>query len=316
LRVTKRPKRLRINASKAKRRHAPKLFPSLRGPERIVFSSSRGNITREPEIYIMRPDGTQQRRLTNNTARDHSPALSPDRRRIVFVSNRDNPATGRLDIYSMNTDGGDVQRLTNEPFLGSEMPAWSGDGERIVFMRGTHIWTMNADGSEARQITEGIGLHQHPAWSSDGRYIAFCSTRDATPEHPWNWEIYLLDVSTPVITHVRADILRRLTFNTHTDEYPRWSPDGRKIAFVSDRDSTGTTRNDEIYVMNNDGSDQQRVTSDAAWDWYPAWSPNGRKILFSRRDSLWTIRPDGNEERRLTDPSTPDFPSDTMPHWR
>ena len=61
---------------------------------------------------------------------------------------------------------------------------------------------------------------------------------------------------------------KRLTSNPAGDSCPRWSPDGKRIAFLSRRD-----RGYEIYVMNADGSEQKRVTSNLAWDWEPSWSP-------------------------------------------
>jgi TolB protein len=62
--------------------------------------------------------------------------------------------------------------------------------------------------------------------------------------------------------------LRRLTLNKAEDGFPAWSPDGKRIAFSSNRDG-----NHEIYVMNADGSDQKRLTNNNAEDWGPVWRP-------------------------------------------
>jgi Tol biopolymer transport system component len=79
---------------------------------------------------------------------------------------------------------------------------------------------------------------------------------------------------------------------------PAWSPDGRKIAFVSDRDG-----NSEIYVMNANGSGQRSLTRNPAYDADPAWSPDGRKIAFvSNRDGnygVYVMNADGSGQRRL-----------------
>ena len=61
----------------------------------------------------------------------------------------------------------------------------------------------------------------------------------------------------------------RLTYNSHEDQSPSWSPDGKRIAFASTRDG-----NFEIYVMNADGSEQTRLTENDVLDFYPSWSPN------------------------------------------
>ncbi len=82
--------------------------------------------------------------------------------------------------------------------------------------------------------------------------------------------------------------------------HPAWSPDGRKIVFFSDRAS-----NDEIYVMNADGSEQRRLTRDPGNDWGPRWSPDGQMIAFERDhlpsgEKLHVMNADGSGDRSLT----------------
>jgi Tol biopolymer transport system component len=99
---------------------------------------------------------------------------------------------------------------------------------------------------------------------------------------------------------------RRLTRSPASDLRPAWSPDGRKIAFLSSRDG-----NQEVYVMNADGSGQRRLTRNPAYDggpaWYDggsAWSPDARKIAFvSSRDGnreVYVMNADGSGQRNLT----------------
>lgn len=98
--------------------------------------------------------------------------------------------------------------------------------------------------------------------------------------------------------------------------YPQWSPDGQRIAFVSDRAGIG---NDDVYVMNADGSDVVRLTDDAL-DVDPAWSPDGRKIAFtSYRDpvedryaQISVMKGDGRRQRRLTN----DVGWNGAPNWQ
>ena len=93
--------------------------------------------------------------------------------------------------------------------------------------------------------------------------------------------------------------LRRLTDGPGNDMKPAWSPDGRQVAFFSDRDG-----NDEIYVIDADGGNLRRLTFSPGSDKEPAWSPDGRRLVFaSDRDgtlNLWMMKSDGSQQRRFT----------------
>jgi len=95
---------------------------------------------------------------------------------------------------------------------------------------------------------------------------------------------------------------RRLTRNPANEGSLAWSPDGRKIAFVRDRDENSDGYHPEIYVMNSDGSGQGRLTQRGS---SPLWSPDGRQIAFrSSRDGtteLYVMNADGSGQQRLTD---------------
>lgn len=92
----------------------------------IVFVSRRDD---DLEIYLMKADGSDQKRLTNSPGIDCHPTFSPDGRRIAFTSNRD----GKYEIYLMNADGGDVQRVTKHSEHNNH-PCWHPDGKDLVFV--------------------------------------------------------------------------------------------------------------------------------------------------------------------------------------
>ena len=201
---------------------------------------------------------------------------------IAFVSRRD----GNAEIYVMGTDGNNPQNLTNNP-ASDHSPSWSPDGKRIAFlsdrdghfMNGiptTEIYVMDADGRNQRNLTNNPSYDTSPSWSPDGKRIAFDSNRDGR----FNFEIYVIDTD--------GRNLQRLTNNPdpngHPDDrYPSWSPDGKRIVFSARREGHVVHNRDityEIYVMDADGGNEQRLTDNRNNDWYPAWSPDGKRIAF------------------------------------
>ena len=274
----------------------------------IAFVSRRdGNA----EIYVMAADGTNQRRLTNDRADDWSPSWSPDSRRIVFVSERDghvHAQHGRLtpEIYVMDADGGNPQNLTNDPSDDREA-SWSPDGKRIVFTswrdENSEIYVMAADGSNPQNLTNDPHSDRYPSWSPDGERIAFSARREGHFENKFaiTYEIYVMDAD--------GGNEQRLTENRKNDGSPSWSPDGKRIVFEADR--KGDFENYDVYVMDADGGNQQKLTHDRGWDSSPSWSPDGKRIAFaSDRDGnteIYVMDANGGNLQNLTNNPGGDF---------
>jgi len=218
---------------------------------------------------------------------DGHPCWSPDGRRIVFQSERDNTdANGEICI--IDADGSNLTRLTH--YDGKDRaPSWSPDGMRIVFQTdrdgNDEICAMAVDGSGVVNLTEHAAYDGEPSWSPDGSRIAFNSHRDG------DWEIYAMDAdgSGPV----------NLSAHPGFDYKPSWSPEGSRIAFYSYRED-----NLDIYTMDANGSNVARLTDHPADDLQPSWSPDGRRIAFvSTRDGyleLYAMDADGGSPVRLT----------------
>ena len=126
----------------------------------IAFEADRDRD--DPEIYLANAvDGTNQQRLTYTRALDEVPAWSPDSKQIIFSSDmHGEPQSGVYDIYIMDVDGSNQKRLTVTPRQAS-LPSMSADGKHIVYTYSpaeeepTHIWIMNADGSDQKVLLEG-----------------------------------------------------------------------------------------------------------------------------------------------------------------
>lgn len=175
----------------------------------IAFASLRDS--RYWELYVMRPDGSDVQRLTWwEDASDLSPSWSPDGTRLAFASKRD----GNWEIYTMDRDGGNLARLTNNP-ADDTNPAWAPDGSRIAFVSTrdgyAEIYVMSITGGQATNISNAPYSSEHgPTWSPDGGRLAFYSDRDGA----WNIHVMASDGS---------DVIR-LTGGQSNDQVPAWRP--------------------------------------------------------------------------------------------
>jgi TolB protein len=160
---------------------------------------------------------------------------------------------------------------------------------------------MNADGSHVKRLTKNLLTDVFPAVSRDGKHIAF--TRDIRGYA----QVFVLDL--------RDRKVRMLTHAHANSGLPAWSPDGRVIAFATDRNAP---EGDEIWVMNADGSAQQPLTHNfpSTNDAWPSWAPDGKRIAFAREtpsaSAIYVVNLDGSRLQQLTRQNES---LDTQPAW-
>jgi TolB protein len=251
------------------------------------------------DIYVGNPDGTGLVDVSNSDDWDTGLDFSPNARRIVFCSNRDGDVFDG-DIFVMNVDGDDLERLTD--FGSACNPHWAPSGQRIAFESGHgpdgdfDIYVMNADGRDVINLTDdNESGDAKPVWSPNGRQIAFTSRRrdPATA----GLDIHVMDAD--------GGNVRRLTRapDDGSDLPWSWSPDGKWIAFYR----TGGGPSD-VYIVNADGVGQpiKLTNGPLAGGSLGAWSPNGRQIAFSRNNRPFIMDADGSDAEAIPLPAALD----------
>ena len=199
------------------------------------------------DLYAVRIDGQEMQKLTSNPGYDAEATVSPDGKTIVWTSVKD----GDLDIYAMNLDGTKVRRLTEE--IGYDGGAFfSPDSKRIVY-RASHptdpaevsrykellaqrlvepgqleLFVMNADGTDKKQVTANGASNFSPFFHPDGQRIIFSSNVETRGEggRP-SFHLYL--------TSEDGTGQERLTTEGRFNSFPMFSPDGKRLVWVSDR---------------------------------------------------------------------------------
>jgi Tol biopolymer transport system component len=206
--------------------------------------------------------------------------ISPDGKRIVFDSNRE----GKIYIWTMSVEGGEMQRVTMIDTWES-CPKWSPDGREIAYcaagMDGnSDIWVVPFEGGHSRQVTSYKGQDFWPAWSPSGKEIVYLSIKEET------WEIWTIPVE--------GGEARRITTDEGVDHFPKWSPDGKWLLFRS---------RSRLWRVPPMGGSPEPVTERGAIN--GVWSPDGKKIYFiawgrKEGDNIWEVPAEGGEERLLT----------------
>jgi Tol biopolymer transport system component len=245
------------------------------------------------------------RQLTGLSGVEQFPSLSPDGKWVVYAGE----AEGNQDIYLQSVGGQLPINLTADSPADDDEPAFSPDGERIVFRSsrdGGGLFVMGRTGEAARRVTrQGF----NPAWSPDGARIAYSMENvQLTPlNHEGRSELWIADVESGA---------ERLLEGADGVQ-PTWSPSGRRIAYVSRQSGTGRRQMD-IWTIAVEGGSPSALTEDAAADWSPCWSPDGRNVYYASDRggsmNLWRIAVDAASGRPEGAPEAITTPAPFLAH--
>ncbi|CUS31969.1 Tol-Pal system beta propeller repeat protein TolB [Candidatus Nitrospira nitrificans] len=218
----------------------------------LVFTTYRNRNTQDIDMIEL---ATGKRwTLVAQGGLNITPVLSPDGNSLAYSSSHE----GNAELYRLDTKTKAVQRLTTHA-AGDLSPSWSPSGRELVFTSdrsgGPQIFLMSADGSNVRRLTFEGDYNAAPAWSPRGNWIAYVCR---TPKKE-----YKLCVITP-------DGQKRLQLTTGlgVDDSPSWSPDGRHLVFSSTVEGKS-----QIYMIDADGKDLERITFTGTHNSAPSWSP-------------------------------------------
>jgi len=212
---------------------------------------------------------------------------------IAYISNQD----GTEQIYLMNVDGRNQQKISKLVDAQISDLDWSPDGKQIAFTNNDDIYRLNIELQVAAKLTSNPGHDYHPAWSSDGNYIAYISDRGGP------YDIWEMKPNGANVTW--------LTGNPRWELTVRWSPDGDGFGYVPNSGA-----NLQVWIENKAGTtifmrDSADSAAYAVTDF--RWSPNGKFLSLQTDSGAYIVKADGTDFRKIAEREI--FGYDSAPSW-
>jgi dipeptidyl aminopeptidase/acylaminoacyl peptidase len=316
----------------------PQISPDGTRVAYTARANEREKDERQTSIWIVPLDGKQPARRFTFGAKDHSPRWSPDGRYLAFIADRGE----KPQIHLAPLDGGEARLLTTAPHGVNEV-AWSPDGRRIAYLarvgawkepkerkgaekaaprvikhlryrfdtigyfdeRRTHIFVIDVDGGDPKQITDGDYFDQHIAWSQDGKQIAFSSDRERERHDRMRSDAWVVAAA--------GGRARRVTRARGVANWPMFSPDGRTIAYSGhEHGEAGLAKNHHILLVDARGGGAPRSVS-ASIDNTAfvgptrsfTWLPDGKSLVFLVQERgtnpLYRVNANGRRATKILD---------------
>ena len=253
-------------------------------------------------IVLVPGAGGEPRALTDpptGSPGDSQPAISPDGRTLAFL--RRPSATAEGDIWVAPLAGGEARRITFDN-AGVDGIAWTHNGREVVYassrsIGSARLWRLPvaggtpklvAGGPDGEDITGGIAEAHQPAVTRAGTRLAYSHMGHRA--NIWRYDLTAKDPSASAV---------RLIASSSADRDPAWSPDGKRIAFLSERSGTP-----QVWVCDSEGGNPVQVTHIGEGRISPpCWSPDGRLIAFALRGpegtEIWSLNPDRKAPTRV-----------------
>ena len=254
---------------------------------RIVFAS---NVSGNWDLWTVESRSLRVTRITNTPEAEHSPAVSPNGREILYVNQK-------RKIWIMQ---GSKRRELPLPTGIYAHPAWDPEGAQIAFVKyrvipadASEIWIIKRNKDQwgyPERVTQFPPMRVFPSFSPDGKKMALTEFRR--------------DKRLGVVEEIGVYHFEKKTFKKITDHgadsyKPVWSPDGERMAYTSDR-----AGNYDIWITNLRDGKHKQLTRNPAYDGEPSWSPEGERIVFvstrTGHKELHIMSIAGGKPRQLT----------------
>lgn len=277
--------------------------------KKLIFQTTREKLGCD-QIFIMNTDGSDQHMVSTGEGRTTCSYFFKDGKRILYASThkgakecppRPDYSKGYVwaiyptyDIFTANVDGSDVKQLTDSPGYDAEATV-SPDGKKIVFTStrdgDLDLYSMDIDGKHVKRLTTELGYDGGAFFSPNGKWIVFRAYHPKTEQEIKEYKELLANnlirPTTLEIWIMRADgsDKRQITSNGAANFAPFFYPNGKRIIFASnyetDKKTTVSQGNFELWAVDIDGKNLERITYSPGFDGFPIFSPDGKKLVFA-----------------------------------